>query len=117
MKDITMREMLEMSYNLYDKNKETWSPMTPEHGRTFILYMIEEIGEVISIIKKKGEDEIMNSPEVRERFLEEMSDVMMYFSDVLNRFNVTADEFSEAYQKKYFYNLSRNFKKDHENSI
>lgn len=26
--------------------------MEPEYGRTFILYMIEEIGEAIAIIKR-----------------------------------------------------------------
>lgn len=27
--------------------------MRPEYGRNFILYMIEEIGETIAIIKKR----------------------------------------------------------------
>lgn len=113
---ISIKDMLTMSHDLYQENKETWSPMTPEHGRTFILYMIEEIGEVISIIKKKGEEEIMENPQVRKRFVEEMSDVMMYFSDVLNRFEITPEEFTAVYEEKHQYNMNRNYKKDHAES-
>ncbi len=81
---IDIKEKLNMSHELWEKHKDKWPPMTPEHGKTFILYMIEEIGEVISIVKKKGEDQIMNDPEIRKRFIEEMCDIMMYYSDVLN---------------------------------
>lgn len=105
-----------MSLALYKKNKENWSPMTPENGKTFILYMIEEIGEVIAIIKKKGEKAIMEDQITRERFVEELSDVMMYYTDVLNRFQISAEELSLAYTKKHESNLKRNYKKDHENS-
>lgn len=111
-----MKEMLKMSYELYEENKDTWSPMTPEHGKTFLLYMIEEMGEVISIIKKKGEDQIMNDQNVRGRFVEEMCDIMMYYSDVLNRFDVSAEEYEAAYKRKFEYNINRNYRKDHEES-
>jgi hypothetical protein len=52
-KDLKVSEMIDLSYKLWEKNKETWSPMEPEYGKDFILYMIEEVGEVIAIIKKK----------------------------------------------------------------
>lgn len=113
---IGIEEMLKMSHALYEKNKADWSPMEPEHARTFILYMIEEIGEAISIVKKKGEDQIMNNEEVRERFTEEMCDIMMYYSDVLNRFGITSEEYSRVYRKKFEKNISRNYKKDHAES-
>lgn len=117
MKDpINIEAMLKMSQDLWEKNKNNWSPMEPEYGRTFILYMIEEIGEVISIIKKKGENQIMENPEVRERFIEEMCDVMMYYSDVLNRFGISSKEYSEVYNKKFQSNITRDYKVDHENS-
>ena len=54
--DLKIADMLEMSYKLWEKNKDSWSPMEPEYGRSFILYMIEEIGEAIAVIKKKGEE-------------------------------------------------------------
>ncbi|MBZ9689302.1 hypothetical protein G9F72_023685 [Clostridium estertheticum] len=84
--DLSISEMLEMSHKLWEKHKDTWSPMEPTHGKISILYMIEEIGEAIAIIKKKTEDGIMNDPKIRERFIEELGDVLMYYSDTLNRF-------------------------------
>lgn len=114
---LTIKDMLSMSHELYEENKENWSPMTPEHGRTFILYMIEEIGEVISIVKKKGETEIMESSQTRARFIEEMCDVMMYYSDVLNRFGITSEEFSKVYLEKHEHNMKRNYVKDHAESV
>lgn len=110
-KDISLSKMLEMSKRLWEKNKESWSPMEPQYGKNFILYMIEEIGEVIQIIKKKGEEEIMQSPNVREKFIEELCDVMMYYSDVLNRFKITPFEFAEKYYEKF----NKNMKRDYEN--
>jgi len=108
-KDIKISEMLGYSKEMWEKHKESWLPMTPEEGKTHILWMIEEIGEVIQIIKKKGENEIMSNSQVRERFIEESCDVIMYFSDVLNRFEITPEEFSKAYMKKVEKNLKRDF--------
>jgi NTP pyrophosphatase (non-canonical NTP hydrolase) len=113
MKNLSIKDMMHMSHELYEENKETWSPMEPEHGKDFILYMIEEIGEVISVIKKKNIDEIMEEGPVREHMVEELSDVLMYFIDCLNRYHITSEEFSLAYRKKFESNMKRNFKKDH----
>lgn len=99
--DLSISEMLDMSYKLWEKHKDTWSPMEPEYGKTFILYMIEEIGEAIAIIKKKTEEGIMNDQTTRERFIEELGDVLMYYSDVLNRFKITPEEISSIYIKKF----------------
>jgi len=115
-KPIDIKEKMKMSYELWEKHKETWEPMRAEHGKTSILYMIEEVGEVISIIKKKGEQEIMENPEVRKHFVEEMCDVMMYYSDTLNRFGVTPEEYSRIYRRKFAVNMARDFKKDHDES-
>ena len=35
------------------RHKGEWSPMESEYGKDFLLYMVEEIGEVIAILKKK----------------------------------------------------------------
>jgi len=113
MSDLRVSDMMNMSYELWDKNKEKWSPMEPEHGKTFILYMIEEIGEVISVIKKKSVNEIMNDEEVREHFVTELGDVMMYYMDVLNRFKITPEEFSEIYLKKFNKNMGRDYEKQY----
>jgi len=117
MSDLRISEMMKMSYDLYEENKDSWSPMAPEYGRDFILYMIEEIGEVISVVKKKSIDEIMTEGPVRSHMIEELSDVLMYFIDCLNRYNISAEEFSNTYKKKFESNMKRNFKMDHENFI
>lgn len=116
-RDLSVSQMLEMSYRLWEKHKETWSPMKPEYGKNFILYMIEEIGEAIAIIKKKGEEQIMHAPEVRERFIEELGDVLMYYMDVLNRFNITTEEFSSIYLGKFEDNMKRDYKKQYESMM
>lgn len=115
--DLNILNMMDMSYKLWEKHKDTWSPMEPKVGKNFILYMIEEIGEVIAIIKKKGEDKIMNEPEVRDRFVEEMGDVLMYFIDTLNRFKVSSEEFSKRYVEKYRSNMKRDYDKQYKKYI
>ncbi len=97
---LNIEDMLTLSKDLWEENKDKWAPMEAEYGKNFILYMIEEIGEVISIIKKKGEEEIMENNQVRAMFVEELVDVMMYFSDVLNRYDISGEEFTKAYIKK-----------------
>lgn len=59
----------------------------------------------------------MDNNEVRERFIEEMGDVLMYYMDVLNRFNVTSEEFSKIYLNKYISNMDRNYEKQYKNFI
>lgn len=112
--DLTISQMLQMQRELFEPHKDKWSPMEPEYGKDFILYMVEEIGEVIAIAKKKGGIAIMEDPVVREVFLEEMSDVLMYYHDILLRYQVSAQEISEAYQKKHDRNMSRNYQKQYE---
>lgn len=113
-KDLKVSDVLNMSYELWEKHKNSWAPMEPKYGPEVLLYMFEELGEVIAIIKKKDESDIMKKGKVRDAFLEELSDSIMYFSDVLNRYHVTASEFCEAYEKKIKRNMTRDFKHDHE---
>ena len=54
----------------------------------------------------------MNNPEVRGRFLEEITDVQNYYIEVLNRLNITPEEFSKAYIEKHDNNMKRNYEKD-----
>ncbi len=112
--DLTISEMKQMQFDLYEKNREKWNDMNPKATKSHILYMIEELGECISIIKKKGIDEIMENKEVRERFLEEITDVQNYYIEVLNRLKITPKEFSNAYIEKHNINMNRNYIKDNE---
>jgi len=59
----------------------------------------------------------MTEGPVRSHMIEELSDVLMYFIDCLNRYNISAEEFSNTYKKKFESNMKRNFKMDHENFI
>lgn len=111
--DLKISDMLKLSKDLWELHKDTWSPMEPAYGRNSILYMIEEIGEVIAIVKKKGEENIMEDPVVRERFVEELGDVVMYFMDVLNRYHISAEEFSNEYLKKMETNMKRDYAKQY----
>ncbi len=83
MKDIKISDMMKMQMTLWENNKNKWSPMEPEYARNSLLWMIEEVGEVISIIKKKSENEIMENKEIRRKFVEEIADVYMYLTDTL----------------------------------
>lgn len=107
--DLTISEMRKMQQDLYELNKEKWSAPTPEDAKNHLLYMVEEMGECISIIKKKGLDEVMKQGHIRERLVEEMSDVLMYYNEVLIRLNITPQEISEAYVKKNETDLNRNY--------
>lgn len=110
--NLSISEMQQMQLELYEANKEKWKDMEPKAAKNHILYMIEEIGECISIIKKKGIDAIMENPEVRSRFVEEMTDVQNYYMEVLNRLKITPEEFSKAYIEKHDVNMNRNYEED-----
>ena len=101
MADIKISDMMRMQMNLWEQHKDTWSPMEAKFGRNFILWMMEEMGECIAIIKKKGDSAIMREASVREAFVEEMSDVLMYYFDTLLRYGVTPEEISNAYVAKH----------------
>ena len=74
-KDLSISDMKKMQLELYEINKEKWNDMEPKAVKSHILYMIEEIGECISIIKKKGRNAIMEDKDIRARFIEEITDV------------------------------------------
>ncbi len=111
-KDLSISEMKEMQLELYEQNKEKWNDMNPQAAKSHMLYMIEELGECVSIIKKKGINQIMQNKEVRGRFLEEITDVQNYYIEILNRLEITPEEYSKAYIDKHRVNMKRNYEKD-----
>lgn len=115
--DLSVSELMELSKRLHSKYKNSWEPMEPEFARDSVLYMIEEVGEVISVIKKKSIDEIMTDNRVRTHLIEEFGDVLMYFVDALNRFKISPEEFSQIYVEKFERNLIRDYEADHSNFI
>jgi 8-oxo-dGTP diphosphatase len=111
--EIKISEMLKCQYELWEKHKDTWSPMEPGAARNSLLWMMEEIGEVIAIIKKRGEKDIESDRGLKAVFTEELVDVFMYFLDILNRYKISGEEFSKAFMKKNEYNQKRDFEKEH----
>lgn len=111
--DLSIGQMQQMQLELFAPHADSWHPMEPEFGQNYILYMIEEIGEVIAILKKKGSCAVMEEPAVRAAFLEEMADVLMYYQDTLLRFHVTAEEISQAYTRKHAANMGRDYAKEY----
>ena len=111
-KDLSISEMQKMQLDLYEQNKDKWNDMEPKAAKSHMLYMIEEIGECISIIKKKGINAIMQDSDVRSRFLEEITDVQNYYIEILNRLKITPEEYSNAYIEKHNVNMNRDYEKD-----
>ena len=113
MPDLRISEIMSMQNELQEKYKGKWMHLTPDNGRSSLLWLIEEMGEVIAIIKKRGEKDIMNDSEVRQAFVEEMIDVIMYYTDALACYGITPEEFSETFIKKHVKNMGRDFVTEH----
>ena len=113
MDDIRISDLMEMQKALYRVHQEKWAPREPKNAREFMLFLIEEYGEAVSIYKKKGNDAIMTDAAVRAHFCEEMADVLMYFTEVLLCYGVTPEEFSSAYIAKFRRNMGRNFTEEY----
>ncbi len=112
--DLTIGKLMDLQKELYALHKDRWEPREPEYGKDHILYMVEEIGETIAILKKKGSQAMVEDPAVHSAFLEEMADILMYYTDVLLCYHVTPEEFQEAYLKKHERNMGRDYVKEYE---
>jgi NTP pyrophosphatase (non-canonical NTP hydrolase) len=110
--DLKISELIEMQKTLQDKHKGDLHPLTPDYGRNSVLWMIEEIGEIVSIIKKRGETNIMLNKIVRDAFVEEFADVLMYMTDALISYGVNASEFANAYKLKHKKNMDRDWSQE-----
>lgn len=109
--DLRISDLLAMQTELQDSHPQ-WGGTPPARGREQLLWGIAEIGEVIDIIKKRGDDEIMNNPETRRHFVEEMADVMMYLTDVMLCYNITAEEYSNVHARKHAHNMKRDWSEE-----
>ena len=52
--NLSIGQMMQLQKELFEPHKEEWHPMEPEYGKDFILYMVEEIGEAIAVLKRRG---------------------------------------------------------------
>lgn len=107
--DLSISDMMQYQKELHKLHEHEWFPLEPEHGRNYILFMIEEIGEAIAILKKKGDRAVLEDAAVRDAFLEEMADVLMYYHDTLLRYHITPEEISEAFVRKHNTNMGRDY--------
>lgn len=107
MTDFTINEMQEMQRRLQDKYKDKWGGLSLESGRNQLLGMVSEIGEVIAVIKKNGEQKATTDVETRKHLVEEMADVLMYYNDVMLCYGISADELKQAYTEKFEKNMTR----------
>jgi NTP pyrophosphatase (non-canonical NTP hydrolase) len=69
--------------------------------------MIGEIREVIDIIKKNGSEKAVSDSILREKLIEELADVLMYYNDVLLYYGITTDELKHSYTNKFKKNMTR----------
>jgi len=107
MSNFGFEDMQAIQKELQEKYFDKWGGLNPKKGRDSLLWMIIEAGEVADIIKKLGDGRIMEDPETRQHFIEEMCDVMMYFNDVMLCYSITPDELAEVYKAKHERNMKR----------
>ena len=107
MDNFGFNEMQEIQKQLQEKYKDKWEGICPEKGAAKLLWLYGELGEVGDIIKKNGSDAVVNDKAVRDHFIEELCDVMMYFNDIMLCYSVSPEELKEAYLKKHEINMSR----------
>lgn len=91
-------KMQAIQKELQAKYREKWTPMGPQYAKDKLLYMFIEAGEMADIIKKQGDESIMQDMPVREHFIEEMC-VLCY--------GISPEELEEVYLKKHEKNMKR----------
>ena len=107
MDNFSFEEMQAIQRELQEKYKHKWSPLSPEIGKDQLLWLLIELGEVADVIKKSGNQKILEDREVRTHFIEELCDVLMYFNDVMLCYNISIDELKEVYLQKHKKNMER----------
>ena len=110
MPDLTLSQIMSMQKALKAKHPD-WTPLTPEYGRSCMLWMVEELGEAVAIVKKCDEKLIMQDEKIRAALAEEFADVLMFMNDALICYGITAEEFAAACIKKHERNMNRDWDK------
>lgn len=104
---LDMQEMQRLQRRLQERYAGWWEPVDPEHGKNKLLWMLAELGEAIQVIKRKSACDIMQQPDIRHEFVEELADVMMYFNDILLCYDIAPEEFEAVYRAKHEHNMTR----------
>ena len=106
---LDMGHMREMQQALQERYAGWWEPIDPDHGKNKMLWMLAELGEAIQVVKRHPSSEIMQNEAVRHDLVEEMADVMMYLTDVMLCYGITAEEYSEIHTRKHARNMKRDW--------
>ena len=104
---LDLKEMQRLQSVLQEQYRGRWESVDPAHGRNKLLWMLAETGEAIQVIKKKGDERIMNDPDVRREFTEELCDMLMFLNDVCLCYSITPDEIEDVYRAKHERNMTR----------
>ena len=107
MSDFTINEMQAMQRTQQERYRHKWEPIGPDTGKNKLLWMIGEIGEVIDIVKKNGDQAACTDPALRAALIEELADVLMYYNDVLLCYSISAEELKQVYTEKFEKNMGR----------
>ncbi len=110
--DLKVSQMMEYQRRLQAAHPE-WGGMPPERARSQMLWSICELGEAAQLIKKLGEQRVVDDPKIHADFVEEIGDAMMYLWDALLCVGVDAEEFSRIYRAKVERNIHRNWVREH----
>ena len=97
MANFTMDEMQQMQKKLQERYSKRWEPICPAVGQNKLLWMIGEVGEVVDILKKHGGEAASEDEKLRTHLVEELADVLMYYTDVLLCYGISAEELKRAY--------------------
>lgn len=100
-------EMQAIQKELQAHYEDQWGGLDPKKGRDTLLWTMIEAGEMADIIKKLGDDAIMEDEETRRHFIEEFCDTQMYLNDLLLCYSITPDEVERAYLEKHQRNMKR----------
>jgi len=105
---LTLTEMFKMQAQLTGSHPE-WKQYKAESGPYKLLWMLGEAGEIIDIVKKKDEYELVGPSPVHDHLVEEIVDVQMYLIDVMACYGITPEEFSAGFAKKHKHNMIRDY--------
>lgn len=100
-------EMQQFQRELQEKYFDLWGGLGPEVSIRTTLWMIGEICEAADVLKKQGTAAILNDPETRRHFIEELTDAMMYFNDLCLCLSIRPEELVEVYREKHARNMTR----------
>ena len=107
MDDMSLAQMQDIQRELQEHYKATWEGISPAIGKNKMLWMIGEAGEVIDILKRNKEEDLMQDTPVRHDLIEELCDVFMYLNDVALCYEISPPEMSRIYRAKHERNMQR----------